>query len=235
MNRFPLFATIFKFIMPKKLEAWIEDTKTHEAYTMALIKKWVFGRLYANGLTSTNRRLHNPSTRPDFLTRMLEDKSQELKDVQIAAHASDFVIAGSETTATTLSCITYYILKDPDIYAKATTEVRTNFARYEDINATAVSQLKYLHALALEAMRMYPPLPLPLPRVVPKGGDTVDGNFIPEATVVSTNPLAANLSPQNFGSPLEFRPERWLKGETKDDLEASQPFSLGARSCLGRK
>lgn len=38
-----------------------------------------------------NRRLQNPSSRPDFLTRMLEDKSQELRDVQIAAHASDFV------------------------------------------------------------------------------------------------------------------------------------------------
>lgn len=90
-------------------------------------------------------------------------------------------IAGSETTATTLSCATYYLLKTPAIYSKATAEVRTKFARYEDINATAVSQLKYLHAVALEAMRVYPPLPLALPRVVPKGGDIVDGHFIPQA------------------------------------------------------
>lgn len=41
MNRFPFFATLFRVAMPKKLEALIEDTKTHEAYTMALIKKLV--------------------------------------------------------------------------------------------------------------------------------------------------------------------------------------------------
>lgn len=54
-------------------------------------------------------------------------------------------------------------------------------------------------------------------------------------TIVSTNPVAASLSPQNFDSPLEFRPERWLEGDTKDNLEAAQPFSLGPRGCLGRK
>lgn len=41
MNRFPFFATIFKIAIPKKLEALVEDTKTHEAYTMALIQKLV--------------------------------------------------------------------------------------------------------------------------------------------------------------------------------------------------
>lgn len=80
--------------MPKVIEALVEDTKTHEAYTLALIKKLVscdlcFSRYH--GLMSLNRRLQNPSVRPDFLTRMLEDKSIELSDVQIAAHASDFV------------------------------------------------------------------------------------------------------------------------------------------------
>ena len=54
-------------------------------------------------------------------------------------------------------------------------------------------------------------------------------------TIVSTNPVAASLSPYSFKSPLEFRPERWLEGDTRDNLEAAQPFSLGPRGCLGRK
>jgi hypothetical protein len=37
---------------------------------------------------------------------------------------------------------------------------------FEDINSTAALQLKYLHALALEAMRIYPPLPLALPFLI---------------------------------------------------------------------
>lgn len=54
-------------------------------------------------------------------------------------------------------------------------------------------------------------------------------------TVVSTNPLAAGLSPVNFKDPLEFKPERWLGTNETDITEATQPFSLGARGCLGRR
>lgn len=58
-------------------------------------------------------------------------------------------------------------------------EVRSAFNRYEDIDATSTATLRYLKAVAQEAMRMYPPLPFALPRVVPEGGATVDGHFLP--------------------------------------------------------
>ncbi|RHZ44868.1 uncharacterized protein CDV56_103910 [Aspergillus thermomutatus] len=53
-------------------------------------------------------------------------------------------------------------------------------------------------------------------------------------TIVSTNPLAASLGATNFDSPWTFSPERWLGANNLDQLEASQPFSLGPRFCLGR-
>lgn len=124
---------------------------------------------------------------------MLENRPKDLTDVQIAAHASDFVIAGSETTATTLSCIVYYLTKNPSVYQKATQEIRDRFEKFEDINSTAALQLKYLRALALEAMRIYPPLPLALPRVVPKGGDTIDGHLVAEGVTTDPYPFALNL------------------------------------------
>ena len=40
---------------------------------------------------------------------------------------------------------------------------------------------------------------------------------------------------RNFHSPYAFKPERWLDKECADIKEASQPFSLGPRGCLGRK
>jgi cytochrome P450 len=53
---------------------------------------------------------------------------------------------------------------------------------------------------------------------------------------VATNPVAASLDPTNFTDPLRFNPERWLDDyQGKDNLEASQPFSLGARGCIGKK
>ena len=137
------------------------------------------------------RRISKPSARGDFLTRILENREEDqISNVQIAAHASDFVTAGSETTATCLSCITYYLVRDPSIMSKLRTEIRTAFSSYDQINATSTIPLKYLYAVALEGMRIYAPLPFALPRVVPEGGDTVDGHFLPAGVFL---PLPSRL------------------------------------------
>ncbi|KAK3687929.1 cytochrome P450 [Podospora appendiculata] len=217
MSRFPFVAFLFRTLMPGTIRKFSEDTKTHENHTMALIEK----------------RLAKPKPRPDFLTRVLEQK-EDITPVQLAAHASDFVTAGSETTATTLSCITYYLLKDAVVEDKVKREIRGAFSKYEDINSHTATRLPYLRAVCLEAMRVYAPLPFALPRVVPEGGDTVDGIMLPAGTTVSTNPVAAGLSSANWTNPYEFRPERWLGKEKGDRLDAAQPFSLGPRGCLGR-
>lgn len=88
-------------------------------------------------------------------------------------------IAGSETTATALSCITYYLQRNPDILRTLQKEIRTSFESYEQINDASTATLEYMKAVILEGMRMYPPLPFPLPRVVPQEGGIVDGHFIP--------------------------------------------------------
>ncbi|KAL8747224.1 MAG: hypothetical protein Q9184_007629, partial [Pyrenodesmia sp. 2 TL-2023] len=42
------------------------------------------------------------------------------------------------------------------------------------------------------------------------------------------------MTKANFEDPWTFRPERWLGANKTDELEASQPFTLGTRACLGR-
>ena len=111
---------------------------------------------------------------------MIEARAEyDISDTQISAHASDFVIAGSETTATALSCITYYLLRNPYITARLRCEIDEAFPTYDAITASSTAGLKYLNAICLEGMRMYPPLPFALPRVVPAAGDTVDGHWVP--------------------------------------------------------
>lgn len=56
-----------------------------------------------------------------------------------------------------------------------------------------------------------------------------------EQTVVSTSPLAASMDGRNFHDQWEFLPERWLGENKQDTLEASQPFSLGTRGCMGKR
>lgn len=114
------------------------------------------------------------------MTRILEQRDPEkVSDLQLAAHASDFVIAGSDTAATALACIVYYLLRDPATMTKLKNELRHKFTSYVNIDSSATSSLPYLKAVILEGLRIYPPLPLGLPRVVPEGGDTIDGTLIP--------------------------------------------------------
>lgn len=114
------------------------------------------------------------------MTKILDtENSSQLSNVQIASHTSDIVLAGSDTTAVTLTCIEFYLSRKPEVLHEVQAEIRTAFNNYEQINAVSTSSLKYLHAVCLEALRMYPPVPLGLPRVVPQGGDTVDSHYIP--------------------------------------------------------
>lgn len=89
-------------------------------------------------------------------------------------------IAGSETTATTLAVLFYYVCTTPSAKRELEREILSAFSAYGDINATSAASLRYLHAVCQEALRMFPPLPLGLPREVPKGGETVDGFYVPE-------------------------------------------------------
>jgi cytochrome P450 len=89
------------------------------------------------------------------------------------------IVAGSETTATLLSGVTYYLLKTPHAYARLKEEVRSSFKSAEEITLTSTSRLPYLQACLEEALRLYPPVPLALPRRTRPEGDIIGGVFVP--------------------------------------------------------
>lgn len=160
-------------------------------------------------------------------------------DVQLAAHASDFVLAGSETSSTCLSTITYYLLKTPHAAKKLQEEVRGTFASYSDINAASTASLEYMHAVILEGLRIYPPLPFALPRVVPKGGDTVDGQFLPAGVRSSwtfceshANKALRQLYQQTQSLPVWTQPisKNLTFSNQKDGLERTKGTLWGPHS-----
>ena len=168
-----------------------------------------------------------------------------------------FSIAGSETTATTLSAVTYFLLKHPDAYERFVNEIRNNFQSYHEISSAKVGRLEYFHAVIKEAMRLYPPVPFGPPRLSP--GATVDKWHVPKGvstvpccndailssykkrsdtqikTEVSVHPWTISRDARYFHDPDAFDPTRWLGENVKDDVAAFQPFHLGPRVCLGRK
>jgi cytochrome P450 len=154
---------------------------------------------------------------------------------RLLTNASLLIIAGSETTATSLSGVTYLLLKNPECMRKLTEEVRSTFRTEDEITMTSVGILPYMLACLNEGLRRYPPASFGLPRVTPKGGARIAGVFVPEDTAVSVWQWAAYHSTRNFAQPFDFLPERWLDNPHGDKLDAVQPFSIGPRNCIGRK
>ncbi|KXH26907.1 RadP cytochrome P450 epoxidase [Colletotrichum simmondsii] len=169
-----------------------------------------------------------------------EDKSKEkgLSDREMHANAAMFMVAGTETSGTVLSGTTYYLLRNPRVYDILTREIRAAFARTEDICVDGLVRLEYLTAVLMEGLRLYNPGGAGMPRIVPRGGAEVCGEYIPEGTLVSVNPYSAFTSPENWARPNEFVPERWIHTdapEWKDDKrDVHEPFSYGPRNCLGK-
>lgn len=152
---------------------------------------------------------------------------------QLAAHANALIIAGSETTGTLLSGLFYYTLSDPQIYSTLKNEIRSAFTSIDQITSRAATDMRYLTALINETFRIYPPIPIGMPRVA-STDQSVSGHLVPAGTTVSVHMWSITHSPANFREPFRFMPERWLDHSHTDVLEASQPFLVGTRACMGR-
>ncbi|KAF2134578.1 cytochrome P450 monooxygenase-like protein [Dothidotthia symphoricarpi CBS 119687] len=184
-------------------------------------------------------RLELETDRPDFFSFILQNQGSDAKALtrpEMDANAIVFLVAGSETTATTLSGVTYLLLKHPEKYAKLVHEIRSRFTSASDITVEAVNQLHYMIACLQEGLRCYPPVPAGFPRLVPRGGGNISGHFIPEGTAVSVSQYAAYHSERNFKDADAFVPERWMGDERyeADKRETLNPFSFGPRNCLGK-
>ncbi|KAJ5497539.1 Benzoate 4-monooxygenase cytochrome P450 [Penicillium fimorum] len=182
----------------------------------------------------------NNHAHTDFLTRFIQLQKDNPKIPPWAPTAWTFsnVIAGSDSVGTIMRTMLFNLLVYPHTLAKLRQELENAnptrpFPRYSEVR-----DLPYLDACVLEASRVHPPFALPFERVVPKGGLTVLGHYLPEGTVIGGSPYVVNRDRNTFGDDAEFwRPERWLEGDGahKRHLEASMlTFGAGRRVCLGR-
>lgn len=137
------------------------------------------------------KRAAQSTDRRDFVSYILAKREElNITDWELAAHSNALIVAGSETSATTLSGMHYYLLTNPDIYAKLKKEVRSTFRSPGEITAKAAEKLPYLTACIEETFRAYPPIPIAMPRVTPKGGCSIAGHHVPGGVSFRSQSLA---------------------------------------------
>jgi cytochrome P450 len=73
------------------------------------------------------------------------------------------------------------------ILEKLKTEIRQAFENEDQICYEELLKINYLTAVIEEGLRIFPSAPIPFVRTVPKGGDTVVGEFIPGGVSLRTS------------------------------------------------
>ena len=117
--------------------------------------------------------------KPD-IWRLAMEKTEDLSDFsqkQMTAEAGTFMLAGTETSATLLSGLTFLLLKHPHYMRRLQDEIRA--LKKEELNLENMARMPFLNACIQEALRVYPPAPLAMFRITPKGGNIICGEWIP--------------------------------------------------------
>lgn len=223
----------FQFAMYYGLDRWmgmlapkssIEARKKHLELTTAKVQ----------------RRLRQNEDRKDFMSYILDNENETLSNMELVLMASSFIVAGSGTSSSALTGITFFLGRNPEKYKLLAEEIHSAFNSEGEITIESTGRLSYLKAVIEEGMRLYPPSPSTLPRFVPEKGEEIDGKWVPSGTAVGVHQLSAGHMESNFRHAKSFIPERWLQLSkdsefSDDDRSATQPYSHGPRNCIGQK
>ena len=131
-----------------------------------------------------------------------------------------------------------HILTNPAVQAKLLTELSSSNLSSPITDAEA-RKLPYLQAVIKEGLRIFPPATGFMSKIVPTGGDTLHGLFVPEGTSIGWSPFGVMRNRDVWGKDaMVFRPERWLEGNpdqiAKRELDVEMCFGYGKYQCLGK-
>lgn len=163
---------------------------------------------------------------PTLFTKLLRGEEEEtLSFKEILDEAQVYIIAGSDTTALTLTFLVWSVCCQPAIQQRLVDEVQRLPADFKDHD---VQQLPYLNQVIEETLRLYPAVPSALPRVVPPGGATFSGHYLPGGSIVCTQAYSLHRNPDIFPNPEAFDPSRWAY-PTKGMRDSFMAFGGGSR------
>ncbi|KAI8650453.1 hypothetical protein NCS57_01379100 [Fusarium keratoplasticum] len=177
----------------------------------------------------------------DVFSWILEDyesKEQPTKQDFLNLHgdAHLIVVAGSDTTAVTITSLFYELSQRLDICSQLQEEIDEYKKEHKKSDYASLSHLKLLQACIDETLRLHPVVPSGLQRMTPPEGLQIGDTFIPGDTIVQVPSYTLQRDERVFLRPNEFLPERWTsQPDLVKDASAFAPFSMGRNSCVGKQ
>ncbi|KAK4186247.1 cytochrome P450 [Podospora australis] len=168
-----------------------------------------------------------------------------LTQQEIEGEAVLHLIAGSDTTTNVLAGTMSYLMATPHVYARLKREIQHAIesglvSADKPIRYDQAQKLPYLQGVIWEGYRIRPPLTIGHYKVVPPGGDTLNGVFLPEGTAIGHNTLALTRNKEIFGEDVEyFRPERFSEVDEATRIRRFKAlditFGAGRYACAGKQ
>ncbi|KAL3571899.1 hypothetical protein D5086_025803 [Populus alba] len=210
---------------------------------------------FVTNLIGTKRKLQAEerlyNDKEDILSRFLVESKkdpEEMNDKYLRDIILNFMIAGKDTSANTLSWFFYMLCKNPLIQEKVAQEVRDVTSSQDDvvnveefianITDTTLEQMHYLHAALTETLRLYPAVPVDA-KVCFSDDTLPDGFNVRKGDMVAYQPYAMGRMKFIWGDDAEeYKPERWLNEDGVFQQESPfkfTAFQAGPRICLGKE
>ncbi|XP_073811652.1 cytochrome P450 6g1-like [Musca autumnalis] len=191
-----------------------------------------------NDLTGIAMKLKQqlPSNDPKQVNQFME---------LMGSQAVIFLVAGYETSATTMSFGLFELAKHPEIQEKLRKEIAQAFKDAEggELSYEAFNEMEYLDMVVNETMRMYPAFPV-LEREYVKGEGTTEPYSLlpycdynlPDGMPIYLTLFGLHYDPKYWSNPTQFDPERFSP-ENKHTINpmAFLPFGNGPHSCVANR
>jgi len=147
------------------------------------------------------------------------------------------IVAGSDTTAASLTFSMYHLAKNPSIVNKLREELKQlNYLPGVESEVKDIQNAEYLNGIINEALRLHPAVPSGVLRQTPTEGIDINGTYIPGGVTVSSPLHSMGRLESCFKHAEEFIPERWsTKPELVIKKAAFAPFGGGVWSCVGKQ
>jgi len=178
---------------------------------------------------------------PDVFSWILEEynaigKPTHQDELNLRGDAGLITVAGSDTTAATLTCLFYELSLQPRCLEALQAEVDELFEGDRDVDGISLAKLPYLEAVINETLRLHPPVPGGVQRLTPSEGLQIGETFIPGNSIVQIPSHTMYRDERVFKKGDEFIPERWTsQPELTIDASVFTPFSVGRYSCVGKQ
>jgi cytochrome P450 len=223
----------------------VQDQAMFEAVTLSMVPQWAPLKKQLRFRESRDdlrriaeelveQRFANPAENgEDVLSRLIDSSGtrEQMRDELIT-----LLLAGHETTASTLGWAFHLLDEHPDIAEKLRAEADAvlgdQLPTHEDLH-----RLPYTARVIEEVMRLYPPVWL-LPRVA-QADDEIGGYHIPAGSDVVVVPYTLHRHPAFWPEPEKFDPDRFDPDRFDPDRPSGRPryayipFGAGPRFCIG--